>query len=328
MRGIIVCLILRSAASEDIFRTVGQTSDAVVPPEPAGKCCYSSATDCDSERDWCSKNVDRCTSCGGTLQGSSPAAPAPAPAQPPAAAVLLATVAGKASPDQDQQEASQTAGHCCYSSATDCDSAGDSCSKGESQCTECGGKFYKKTAAQALPPAPAPVPDAQLVQSPILLEADVGKASPTILVAADNTNGQESKCCYSSATDCDSPRDWCSKSELQCTSCGGKLYNKTDEKVDAKKEDVAAPPAPAPLLAVPASAAANPPAPADSTWPFSLQLAQTAKARLTKASRSLASDPFFLLVTCFSIGTFVSAALVWARRPRDVSLEAPLLLVA
>jgi len=44
--------------------------------EAPGHCCYSGRKDCDSSRDWCSKDESHCTRCGGTFHANEEAAPA------------------------------------------------------------------------------------------------------------------------------------------------------------------------------------------------------------------------------------------------------------
>merc|ERR1719188_1959905 len=49
----------------------------------------------------------------------------------------------------------------------------------------------------------------------------LGVQNQSAAVKAAKVDG---KCCYSGPADCDSHRDWCSKSEAQCGTCGGMLH--------------------------------------------------------------------------------------------------------
>jgi hypothetical protein len=75
--------------------------------------------------------------------------------------------------------------------------------------------------------APAPAPPPELYSS--LAEAKVDNVPYLIGVgkASEVASPSEAagKCCYDGPTDCDSGRDWCSKTEDQCTKCGGTFHS-------------------------------------------------------------------------------------------------------
>eukprot|EP00930_Biecheleria_cincta_P087841 TRINITY_DN77083_c0_g1_i1.p1 TRINITY_DN77083_c0_g1~~TRINITY_DN77083_c0_g1_i1.p1 ORF type:complete len:241 (-),score=61.63 TRINITY_DN77083_c0_g1_i1:94-771(-) len=171
---VMLLLSLLSIAQASDQEAAGQlrgqqaTKDAggAAPTPAPGKCCYSGPKDCDGGKDWCSKNQDQCTTCGGTFYGGSSAS------EP---AVLLAaadmgqakqaheSLESQAKAKKDEAEPSldskakeegadppsDATGKCCYSGPKDCDSGKDWCSKNQDQCTTCGGTFYGSSSSDA-----------------------------------------------------------------------------------------------------------------------------------------------------------------------------------
>jgi hypothetical protein len=170
-----------------------------------GKCCYSSATDCDSSRDWCSKSSARCSTCGGNFSSAE-----------------TSTRAGVTNLAAAAALAPQSVGKCCYYDATDCDRVHDWCSKSKERCSSCCGTFYtNESDAKALNKS-------QNNKAKVFVQqlAAISKAFPGMTGTGMNqtTSG---RCCYASASDCDAPKDWCSKSETRCSRCQGTFYSET-----------------------------------------------------------------------------------------------------
>eukprot|EP00928_Gymnodinium_smaydae_P004875 TRINITY_DN1166_c0_g1_i5.p1 TRINITY_DN1166_c0_g1~~TRINITY_DN1166_c0_g1_i5.p1 ORF type:complete len:568 (-),score=133.97 TRINITY_DN1166_c0_g1_i5:139-1842(-) len=197
---------------------------SALPDTAEGKCCYSGPKDCDSSKDYCSKNKANCDECSGTFYSSDNTTSGgvdkketPHPVQP----VLLSVVAS-----------TKTAGgKCCYSGPKDCDSPKDYCSKNKANCDECSGTFYSNdntTSGDAPEVVDSSVGDGE-IQLPV---------QPMLLSAVANANTAGGKCCYSGPKDCDSPKDYCSKNKANCDECSGTFYssdNTTSGSVDDKE---------------------------------------------------------------------------------------------
>jgi hypothetical protein len=119
---------------------------------------------------------------------------------------------------------------CCYSDAQDCDKPGKWCSKSESVCKDCGGKYFCE-AAPAKEAAKKEDDSSEAAAAPQMLFAmppsgaaatDSWQAEPLVLATVPGT------CCYSGPKDCDSVRDWCSKDAARCDKCEGTFYNVTE----------------------------------------------------------------------------------------------------
>jgi hypothetical protein len=215
-----------------------------------GKCCYRGPKDCDSERDWCSRDEGRCGLCKGSFFNASELAQI-------VDTLLLSEVAS-------------TGSKCCYRGPKDCDSARDWCSKDASRCQRCTGMFYDSNTTALLEDTTL------LSEEPVVLagkccysgpkdcdsERDwcskdaarcdkctgtffnasellaattlLAEVAPEPLKLAAEGSG---KCCYTGSTDCDSPSDYCSKSQSHCLTCGGNFHAdlaEADTKPNAK----------------------------------------------------------------------------------------------
>merc|ERR1712072_739680 len=169
-------------------------------------CCYRTnpegpsdgcgTRDCDSPRDWCSKSAGRCSDCNGTF------CPLSSESAVDAAVVLAGT--------DDTGP-----GKCCYHKGCaghDCDSPHDYCSKSAGNCGECMGSFCPLSSESAI--------DAAVV---LVGTDEKKKKDVTAHEKQQNVTGP-GKCCYykgCAGHDCDSPRDYCSKSAGNCGECKG-----------------------------------------------------------------------------------------------------------
>merc|ERR1719181_514660 len=217
-----------------------------VPMQVSGHCCYSGRKDCDGSRDWCSKSESQCTACGGTFHANNEAAPSndAAVAQTAALPVQLAGLFGTGTPakakvpKESEDVPMQVSGHCCYTGRKDCDGSRDWCSKGESQCTACGGTFHANDEA-------APSNDAAVAQTaalPVQLAGLFGRGTPAKVPKESESNDVPMQvsghCCYAGCKDCDGSRDWCSNGESHCTACGG-TFHANNEAAPSKDAAVA-----------------------------------------------------------------------------------------
>merc|ERR1712232_1040090 len=118
-----------SAPSQSLGFNLVALHPQAAAASPRGRCCYSDASDCDSSRDWCSKNQSRCDTCNGTFYSGASRSPAFG---------VVAT--------SPQLAVTTPCSRCCYSDASDCDSSHDWCSKSQSRCDDCNGTFYSSSA--------------------------------------------------------------------------------------------------------------------------------------------------------------------------------------
>merc|ERR1740121_1736201 len=208
-------MMLVSQAAQDSNHSGNETA-------AAGLCCYSGPTDCDGERDYCSKNEANCAECGGSLVvlGSS------SQTAPERGNVVVMSAQGVQA--QSPQEAGP--GLCCYSGPMDCDSSRDFCSKTEANCAVCGGLMHSRgSSSKTVFKESANSSSKQMAASG---KAPMEKSpEPMVLVsqAAQDSNhlgngtAAAGLCCYSGPTDCDGERDYCSKDEANCAEGGGSL---------------------------------------------------------------------------------------------------------
>merc|ERR1719450_1692880 len=117
------------------------------------------------------------------------------------------------------EKASVVSGKCCYRGPKDCDSERDWCSQDAARCDKCTGTFFNTS---------------ELLAATALLS----EVAPEPLKLAAEGSG---KCCYGSmhtgSTNCDTPSDYCSKSQYHCSSCGGRFHAdlaEADKKPNAK----------------------------------------------------------------------------------------------